>query len=290
MNKSMNEKHVALTERIIAELERGCAPWVQPWSGPSLPYNIAGKRSYRGINVLARWTAQREFEYLTCEWLSFRQALELGGNVRKGEHGFPVFFYRVLEREDKDAKDGMRRIPMLRTYTTFNVAQCENLPARELTERHQGERLSDAEDFIAAIGAKISHGGDRAYYKHETDEIVLPDRERFESSEFYVSTVLHECAHWAGVKHRLARDSGKRFGDAAYAFEELVAELTSAYLCAELEIPGMLRHPEYLAEWVGMLRGDARTLLSAAARAGDAAEYLAGLAGRRTDAVLEEAA
>jgi antirestriction protein ArdC len=226
--------------------------------------------------------------YPSADWISFRQALSLGGHVRKGEHGTAIFFYTVVEK-DKEDTDRARRFPVLKSYTVFNVAQCEGLeivddrPAKE-----PFERLADSDAFIAAIGATIRYGGDRAYYSPSSDEIVLPNPESFSAPEHFYATALHELAHHSGAKHRLAREFGKRFGDDAYAFEELVAELTSAYLCAELNIPGTLRHPEYLASWVKTLRADAKALLTAGARASEAADYLARLAGRRGSEAVDE--
>jgi len=284
----MNEKHHAITEKLIAELERGCAPWVRPWANTALPRNVATKRSYRGANIVGLWMSQMFSGYPSADWLSFRQALSLGGHVRKGEHGTPIFFYTVKEK-DEEGTDRARRVPVLRSYTVFNVAQCEELEiADDQSVKEPFERLADAESFIAEIGATVRYGGDRAYYSPSQDEIVLPPRESFVAPEHFYGTALHELAHHSGAKHRLAREFGKRFGDQAYAFEELIAELTSAYLCAELNIPGILRHPEYLASWVQVLRGDVRALLTAGARASEAADYLARLAGRRESESCDE--
>jgi antirestriction protein ArdC len=284
----MKEKHIIVTERIIAELEGGCAPWVRPWKDASLPRNVLTRRCYSGVNVIELWMAQSAVGYPHAEWLSFRQALQLGGCVRKGEKGTPIFFYRVLEREDEKAKGGVKRIPLLRSYTVFNIAQCDGIkPAEEIIPK-PAERLATTDAFIAKIGALVRHGGSEAYYSPLRDEITLPPFERFEAPEHYYATSCHEHSHWSGAKHRLAREFGKRFGDDAYAFEELIAELTSAYLCAELGIPGTLRHPEYLASWVRVLRADTRALFTAGARASQAADYLARLGGLRSDDPAEE--
>ena len=177
-----------------------------------------------------------------------------------------------------------------RAYTVFNVAQCDGLPASDVTEtRSEFERLEDTDDFLFAVGATVPHGGDQAFYSPSTDAITLPPFEQFETPEHHYGTSLHEHGHWTGAKHRLAREFGKRFGDDAYAFEELIAELTSAFLCAELEIGGNLRHPEYLSHWVRILRSDTKAILSAGARASEAADYLARLAGRRVTDVDESA-
>ena len=286
----MQEKHIAVTERIVAELERGCAPWVRPWKGSSLPRNAATRRCYSGVNVLWLWTMQAAAAYPHAEWLSFQQARALGGCVRKGEHGTPIFFYKMLERKDASSDDDVRKIPLLRSYTIFNIAQCDGIERAEETILEPAERIAAADAFITANGAVVRHGGSSAYYSPSRDEIVLPPFEDFEAPEHYYSVTCHEHSHWAGAKHRLAREFGKRFGDAAYAAEELVAELTSAYLCAELGIPGKLRHPEYLASWIQVLRADARALFTAGAKASQAAEYLARLGGLRSEDTAEEEA
>lgn len=278
------DRYAEIVDALVVQLEAGCAPWVRPWSGgPGLPTNLATQRQYRGINILWLWTAQSMGRYERAEWLSFKQARALGGTVRKGESGVPIVFFRLAERDDVDAPEGVRRIPILRTYTVFNRAQCDGLPsAPDLVVQPEFVRLADVDAFLARVGATVTHGGDRAFYERVADAITMPSPERFKTPDAYYATSLHEHAHWSGAPHRLAREFGKRFGDHAYAAEELVAELTAAFLCAELGIAGELRHAEYLASWVRALREEPRILLTAGARASDAADYLAGLAGRRT--------
>ena len=290
------DRYGEIVDALVVQLEAGCAPWVRPWSGgPSLPTNLATQRPYRGMNILGLWMAQSLGGYERAEWLSFKQARALGGCVRKGESGVPIVFFTVAERDDADAPDGVRRIPVLRTYTVFNRAQCDDLPAAsDLVVQPEFVRLADADAFLAEVGAVTTHGGDRAFYDRAADAITLPPPERFETPAAYYATSLHEHAHWSGAPDRLAREFGERFGDHAYAAEELVAELTAAFLCAELGIAGELRHAEYLANWVRALRAEPRILLTAGARASDAADYLARLAGRRVGdleaATLSEAA
>ena len=299
MNQNTSDKHAAVTAEIIRQLENGTAPWVRPWStsGVSdMPTNAHSKRPYHGANVIQLWMNQTAFGYPTAEWVSFKQALEFGGSVRKGEHGVPIFFVSSIEREEKNrqGEDVTRRIPFLKAYTVFNVAQCDGLPARELASvRSEFERLENVETYLRAVGAKVGHGGDRAFYSPSSDSIQLPNAEQFNAPADYYGTALHEHGHWTGAEHRLARTFGKRFGDDAYAFEELVAELTAAFLCAELEIPGHLQHPEYIANWIKVLKGDAKAIWTAGARATEAAAYLnraAGVAGTEAPAELTAAA
>jgi antirestriction protein ArdC len=202
---------------------------------------FATRRTYRGANILNLWMAQTARGYETAEWMTFKQAIDLGACVRKGEHGTPVFFVSALEREEKNAKGELieRHVPFWKSFAVFNIAQVDGLPERlPVAPRPEIERLASVEAYLAAVGATVRLGGDRAFYSPATDSITLPRPEQFESVSAFYATALHEHAHWSGAASRLAREFGKRFGDNAYAFEELVAELSAAFLCAELEIPG----------------------------------------------------
>ncbi len=271
----------ALTARIIEQLKRGIAPWVRPWATLGVsdrPVNFATGALYRGSNVLALWIAQALSGYERGEWLTFRQAREMDACVRKGEHGTPIIFAQPCgaEREDDAEERPERRAgTVLRGYTVFNVAQIDGLPTpAETPAPAPFEALASAEDFIAGIGAQVRYGGDSAYYAPATDLIVLPARERFDSPGSFYSTALHEHAHWTGAPQRLARTVGRRFGDQAYAAEELVAELTAAFLTSDLGIPGTLQHPEYLWYWAQMLGEYEAALAAAASAATRAADYL----------------
>ena len=230
--------------------------------------------------------AQTALGYPTAEWMSFKQAIGLGAGVRKGEHGTPIFFVSTISREEENAKGEMtsRTIPFLKSFTVFNVAQIDGLPARApMAPRPEAERLANVDAYLSAIGAVIHIGGDRAFYSTSTDSITLPDAAQFDSMAAFYATSLHEHGHWTGNEKRLARTFGKRFGDQAYAFEELVAELTAAFLCAELQIPGRLQHPEYIAHWAAVLRADNQAIWTAGARATDAVNFLHKAAGFGTD-------
>lgn len=279
------DKCASVTERIIEQLEAGVAPWVRPWTttgASDLPVNVSSNQPYRGANVVQLWMAQTAFGYPTAEWVTFKQAISLGGSVRKGEHGTPVFYVSAFESKTETDRNGdPRRIPFLKAYTVFNVAQCDGLPARVAPAlRTENERLADVEAYVSAIGADIREGGDRAFYSPSLDFIGMPALAQFSDAAAYYGTKLHELGHWTGAEKRLARTFGKRFGDNAYAFEELVAELTAAFLCAELGIAGRLQHPEYIAHWLGILKGDAKAIWTAGARAADAVRYLHEAAGR----------
>lgn len=280
-----NELYQTVTDQILAEMEAGAAPWVQPWSGQAggaMPRNATTERGYSGINVVLLWMARDKAGYAQSRWLTFKQARDAGGNVRKGEKGTPIVFVSTLERDDEESGE-TRHIPFLKRFTVFNVAQCENLPARvaqgePLKQRNAETRDQLADEFMAATGADIRHGEGRAYYRPGADYIMLPAFETFHGAGHYYGTAFHELAHWTGAKHRLDRDFSGRFGSRAYAAEELVAELAAAFLCAEFGFDGELRHAGYLAHWIELLKADNRAFFAAAAKAQKAADHLRELA------------
>ena len=275
-----------VTAKIIAQLEAGCFPWAQPWNTsaavPGLPRNAVSGRAYSGVNVLILWGAVFEGCYPSQDWLTFRQALAAGGCVRKGERGQTVFYADRFTPEDArqkpEAQDGeLRSIPFLKRFTVFNAAQCDGLPARltadptPLPPREQHER---AEALIVATGADFRIGGARAFYSVDGDYVQVPPQPAFTHQIDYYRTALHELAHYSGSKARLARDQSGTFGSALYAREELCAELASAYLCASLGIVPTVRHADYLASWLTVLRADNRAIFKAASQASKAADYL----------------
>jgi antirestriction protein ArdC len=214
-------------------------------------------------------------------YLTFNQAQELGGSVRKGEHGTKVYFVKQLQIQDKAKEGETRTIPMLKEYTVFNIAQCEGLPERVLDPQAKAPRNKDARDPLAdefLSMADIREGNGEAYYVPSKDFISLPAFGGFENADNFYSTAFHELGHWTGHKSRLDRDLKNRFGDRAYAAEELVAELCSAFLCAEFSFDGELRHAGYIENWIRLLKADARAFFTAASKAQAAADYLRGLA------------
>jgi antirestriction protein ArdC len=270
--------------RILAELEAGAAPWIKSWSatpGANTPCNAVTNRPYSGCNVVLLWIAQAA-GYRVPRYLTFKQALDVGGHVRKGERGTRVYFVKRLQVREKDADDATRIVPMLREYTVFNVDQCENLPERivapsAVKPRNSDERSAEIDEFLACTGASIREGSE-AYYLPGADFISLPRFEAFKNAAHFYSTAFHEVAHWTGHKSRLARDLRHRFGERAYAAEELIAELCSAFLCAEFSIDGDLRHAGYIENWIGLLKSDTRAFFTACSKAQAAADYLRRLA------------
>ncbi len=273
-----------VTTRILAELETGCAPWIKPWSatpGRNHPHNAASNRPYSGCNVVLLWMAQQRQQWATPRFLTFNQAQELGGSVRKGEHGTKVYFVKKLEVKGKEGEEATRIIPMLREYTVFNVAQCEGLPQpKPITPQNKDARDSLADEFLSSTRADIREGNGEAYYVPSQDFISLPSFAAFKSADCFYGTAFHELGHWTGHKQRLDRREGMegRFGNRAYAAEELIAELSAAFLCAEFDMDGELRHAGYIKSWIELLKNDARAFFTAASKAQAAADYLRGLA------------
>jgi antirestriction protein ArdC len=279
--------YAEVSARICAELERGAAPWVKPWSatpGQNVPCNAVTNRPYSGCNVVLLWMAQSA-GYRTPRYLTVKQALELGGNVRKGEHGTKVYFVKQLQVRDQrtEEEEATRIVPMMRAYTVFNIDQCDGLPDRVLTtsevkRRNPDERDAAFDEFLACSGADIREGFGEAYYRPGSDFISLPLFEAFKSAAHFYGIAFHELGHWTGHKSRLDRDLRSRFGERAYAAEELVAELCAAFLCAEFSLDGEVRHAGYIASWIGLLKADSRAFFTAASKAQAAADYLRGLA------------
>ena len=275
-----------VTDRIIAELEQGRVPWVQPWgrakAGLGLPRNAATGRRYSGVNILILWGAVIERGFSSQQWLTFRQALDLGGSVRKGEHGTTICYAdRFIPKEEQERArregDEAAAVPFLKRFTVFNVAQCDGLPAlaqdtsEALPER---ELIPQAEALIVATGADFRIGGARAFYVPSGDFIQVPPQPAFHEQINYYRTCFHELGHWSGAGHRLARDLSGRAGSKPYAREELVAEMASAFVCATLGIVPTVRHADYLASWLAVLREDNRAIFRAASQASKAADFI----------------
>ncbi|MCT2581111.1 MAG: DUF1738 domain-containing protein [Mesorhizobium sp.] len=284
--QSIKDTYQRITDTIVEQLEAGTKPWIRPWRG-SVRHSLIPRRAtgeaYRGINVLMLWVSGQMFGYQENTWMTYRQAQDLGGQVRKGEKGTLVVKYGTFtpkERED----DEDRSIPYLKGYTVFNIEQIENLPDRFFSPAEElpsvpVPHIETVEVFVRNTNAKVSYSGTKACYRPSSDDILMPDRDRFESEVHLYSTLLHELSHWSGAKHRLDRDLSGRFGTESYAVEELVAELAASFLCADL---GVAHDPRdntaaYLASWLAVLKNDKRAIITAAAKAQAAADYLTAL-------------
>jgi antirestriction protein ArdC len=233
------------------------------------------------------WSAATLKAYAAPIWMTFKQSKELGAHVRKGEEGSLVVYADKIIRTETDAEtgeDAERAIPFMKGYTVFNVEQIDGLPSHYYAKPEAGtdsvRRIAHAESFFAATGAGIVHGGSRACYVPSTDNIHMPCIDFFRDAESYYATLAHETTHWTRHKSRLDRDFGrKRFGDEGYAFEELVAELGSAFLSADLELTPEVRddHAAYIASWIKVLKDDKRAIFTASSYAQRAADFLHGL-------------
>lgn len=265
--------YTTITERIIKSLEQGAAPWRKPWQGSGRPRNAVTGRPYSGIN----------FFLLACHggerFLTYKQAQKLGGNVKKGERGCPVVYWSIFETE----KNGeVETIPFLKHFTVFAVDQCEglNLTNDENISPLDFVPIERAQNTIDKTKANIQHGGHRAFYNPTLDKINLPSKEDFTSVENYYAIAFHELAHWTGHHSRLNRKNMEEvaaFGDEAYSKEELVAEMTSAFLCIEHGIEATYENNvAYLQRWIAKLKGDSKLVLQASGAASKAAKYILG--------------
>ena len=286
-NANTPDIYQRVTDKIIASLEAGVAPWVRPWHAEvdPVPINAQFRRPYRGVNFLTlQLEAMLRGYYRSC-WLTYQQAIKLGGQVRKGEQGLPVVFWKLrkvdarAETEPWLMENGLseRVVPLLRFYTVFNTAQIEGLPstiADPAPSIPSWTSEAVAEDLIQASGAEIRHGGSRAYYQSSLDYIHLPTKDSFQGAAPYYATALHELVHWTGHSSRLNRRLSGRFGEEAYAMEELVAEMGSAFLCATCRVEGHLQHASYVSSWLRALRNDKRAIFVAGTKAQNAADFL----------------
>jgi antirestriction protein ArdC len=281
--------YTRITSQIVARLEQGVRPWIKPWNADHAAGRITRPlrhnfEPYRGINVLSLWMSAELQGFAAPIWMTFRQASEMNAHVRKGEKGSLVVFANSItrtEHDDKTGEDTEREIPYMKGYTVFNVNQIDGLPevyyAKANPVLDPIARIDRAEKFFAAMNATIKHGGNRAYYAQELDYVQMPEFVAFKDAESYYATLAHEMTHWTKHPARLARDLGRKsWGDAGYAAEELVAELGSAFICADLDLHQEPREENaaYIANWLDVLKIDSRFIFSAAAHAQKAADYL----------------
>jgi len=280
-----------ITAAIVERLEAGARPWVQPWTGASVsrPLRACGT-PYQGINVLWLWMAAGAAGHSSPIWMTYRQSQVLGGQVRKGERGTVAIFYRAYQAEEAGEVGepaGQRTRRVLKSFTVFNACQIGGLPDRFFPEPRPlpapTERDSALDRFFAAVPARIRNWGAEAFYSPVIDQVTMPERGLFRDLDHYRATLAHELSRWTGHESRLARHMGGPFGGEAYAMEELVAELSSAILGAELGLPvdHLDHHASYLASWLKVLKADSRAILTVAAKAEEAASLLLRLGRRR---------
>ncbi len=281
--------YTRITEAIIAKLEQGTRPWAKPWNAEHLAGRItrplrANGVPYRGINVVMLWMAAEAKGYSSPIWMTYRQAQERGGQVRKGEQGTAIAYadrFRKRETDEESGEEIERELFFMKQYTVFNVEQIDGLPAHFYAtvapQTGPLAKVEHAEAFFAALGADIRHGGNRAFYAIEPDYVQLPPFESFKDAESYYATLGHECCHWTRHPSRLNRDFGrKRWGDEGYAQEELTAEIGAAFLAADLRLTLEPRedHAAYIASWLKVLKRDKKAVFIAAAHAQKALDFL----------------
>ncbi|HEY5712614.1 MAG TPA: zincin-like metallopeptidase domain-containing protein [Allosphingosinicella sp.] len=279
-----------ITAAIVERLEAGTRPWVQQWTGASVsrPLRACGT-PYQGINVLWLWMAAEAAGHASPFWMTYRQSRVLGGQVRKGERGTVAIFYRAYRQEEAgeaEESEDRRTRRVLKSFTVFNACQIDGLPDRFFPEPRPlpppTARDHALDRFFAAVPATIRHWAAKAYYSPVLDQVTMPEPGLFRDLDHYRATLAHELSHWTGHESRLARQMSGRFGSEAYAMEELVAELSSAILGAELGLPvdHLDHHASYLASWLKVLKADSRAIFTVATKAEEAASLLLRL-GRR---------
>lgn len=272
----MTDIYEEITNNIISAIEEGgIPPWVKPWSvlpGESaMPSNYSSHKDYRGVNVLALWASQQLSGYTSNQWVTYKQASENGLQVRKGEHGSHVVFWKFLKRKDKEGEE--KKFPMARTYTVFNVEQCDGYepPAIKPAEWNKDKEI---ESRIKDLDVNLVTEGSSACFIPSTDVIKIPDPGRFDNKGDYYVTLLHELTHWTGHKSRLDRPFIGEFGSPDYAREELIAELGAAFLSAHYKLDGNLQHEQYLNNWLKILKGDKKAIIRASSLAQQASDYI----------------
>jgi len=246
----------------------------------TIPRNASTKRAYSGINILTLWSAAAKRRFTGHTWLTFRQALAVGGCVRKGEHGVTVvyadrFTPDAARRRAEETGDAAGSVPFLKRFTLFNADQCEGLPVASTAASHPSESIAPTADaVIAATGAVIRIGGGEAFYHPGLDYVQVPPVHAYSEPINWFRTVFHELGHRTGHPSRLNRDRSGAYGSSAYAREELVAEMAGAFVCAALGVTPTVRHADYIGSWLAVLREDNRAIIRAASAASKAADHI----------------
>jgi antirestriction protein ArdC len=282
----MSSLYTKVTDQILSLLENNHIPWIKPWSstaGRNTPCNAVSNRAYSGVNTLLLWTTALK-GYDLPRFITFGQARRLGGSVKKGEHGYKIYFVKQMTKPKEEHSDEVpATFTMLREYTVFNVQQCEGLPDNIVQppppKRINQERRHELADyFLSATRADIREGAGEAYYHPTSDYVSLPGWSQFHGRDAFYNVAFHELTHWTGHSKRLDRQLKNRFGSQHYAAEELIAELGAAFLCSEFGFDTTTRNAAYIQNWIELLRSDNRALFTAASQASKAADYLRQLA------------
>jgi antirestriction protein ArdC len=278
--------YARVTDQIIQSIEKGAGTWRMPWhtSGRFAfsPINVASKKPYRGINTVCLWAAAQAKGYERGEWATYHQWQDRGAQVRKGEKATLVVFWKFANDSSETQDDGGEtpksgsRLLFTRGYSVFNAAQVYCYTPTADAEMPMPERIAHAEAFFSGVGADVRNGGNQAFYSPTTDHIQMPPFQAFGENGSYYSVLAHEHTHWTSTAGRCDRQLGKRFGDNAYAAEELIAELGAAFTCAPLGLSTEPRpdHAQYLASWLRVLKADSRAIFTAASKAQQATDWM----------------
>lgn len=282
---SKTDIYAEITNSIIAAIESGAGEPVMPWHQGDraiyMPENIGSGKSYNGINVLVLWAIAEQHGFSEGIWGTYRQWKDKGAQVKKGEKASPIIFYKQLDIDNGDGEDKEKRW-YGRASRVFNIAQVEGYEKAAHIPTELFDPIARAENLVLATGAKITEEGTRAFYRSSTDEIFLPSRDKFTgtktitAAEAFYATEFHEISHWSGSKKRLDRDFSGKFGDDAYAKEELIAEISAAFLCAKLGITSEPRadHAQYIGHWLKIMKGDKKAIFTAASAASKASNFI----------------
>lgn len=291
-----------VTAQIIAAIESGVGTWQRPWHTTGLdamsPINAISRKPYRGINTLVLWTAASSKGYTSGEWATYKQWTDKGAQVRKGEKATMVVFWKFGDtaKDEQDGEEategGRQKLFFTRGYCVFNAQQVDGYEAKPEQPAPYEDRIEAADEFFKLTGSTVRHGGNSAHFSPGSDAITMPPFAAFKTSTDYYSTLAHEHIHWTAIPSRCDRTLGKRFGDNAYAMEELVAEIGAAFLCAKLRIEGEPRedHAQYVANWLKVLKADNRAIFTAAGKAQNAADFLIAKSDGEVDELESEAA
>jgi antirestriction protein ArdC len=295
LSRSKLNVYGAITAKIVRGIKDAKGRYEMPWHTDGIPLlvpkNALTDNPYRGVNILSLWLDATARNYQTGYWASYKQWQSLGAQVRRGEHGCIIIFYKKIDQTDLEIEGGELPRSIGRAYWIFNAAQVDNWQPPD-TRQHSAVQINEeVAAFVGALDAKVDHGYSRARYRIDLDRIEMPSPSWFRDTktrsafEGYHSVLLHELTHWSGASHRIGRDLNNRFGSRAYAFEELVAELGAAFLCAAFGIANEPRddHAAYVATWLEVLNDDPKAIFTAAHKAREAIEYLGTLAAEKLD-------
>lgn len=301
MTKTFESPYKIITDRILSELEQGVAPWAKPWKSESanggkvslnspFPVNFSTRKQYRGINVWLLLSSG----FTSNLWATFKQITAMGGTVKKGSKSERVFFMSKIEKEPT-GKEGERvndngkvEIWVLKGYSVFNIEQVEGIELKAEELAVVSTLPQDTAELVDALSVDLRHGGNEAFYVPSKDYVSMPQPHQFETLDHYKATLFHEIGHWTGAESRLNREFGKRFGDKAYAAEELVAELSAAFLAMEFGIEAQLRHADYIASWIKLLGEHETAFYKAASEAQKVLDFIREQAGQGTSAEEED--